>query len=119
MCGASATAISAQDFWQSASYQRYGNAEFFAYSASALRLRELTLGYEIPLPSSQHVIKSAHLNLVALLCQALPRLHQVQVVVGPDLEDAEHLVEKVAMLRGGTRANVKTGALAEAKDDGR
>jgi TonB-linked SusC/RagA family outer membrane protein len=58
-------AISAQDFWQSASYQRYGNAEFFAYSASALRLRELTLGYEIPLPSSQHVIKSAHLNLVA------------------------------------------------------
>jgi hypothetical protein len=57
--------ITAQDFWQTASYQRYGNAEFFAYSASSLRLRELTLGYEIPLPSAQHIIKSAHLNFVA------------------------------------------------------
>lgn len=57
--------IKAQDFWQSASYQRYGNAGFFTYSASTLRLRELTVGYEIPLPGNQHVIKSAHFNVVA------------------------------------------------------
>lgn len=59
------TAISAQDFWQRASYQRYGNAEFFTYSASTLRMREVTLGYDIPLPTSQHVIKNAHINIVA------------------------------------------------------
>jgi len=58
-------AINSQTFWQTASYQRYGNAEFFTYSASTLRLRELTFGYDIPLPSSQHVIKSAHINIIA------------------------------------------------------
>jgi len=59
------TAITSQAFWQTASYQRYGNAGFFTYSASTLRLRELTFGYDIPLPTTQHVIKSAHINVVA------------------------------------------------------
>lgn len=58
-------AITSQAFWQQASYQRYGNAGFFTYTASTLRLRELTLGYDIPLPSSQHIVKTAHISAVA------------------------------------------------------
>jgi TonB-linked SusC/RagA family outer membrane protein len=59
------TAINSQTFWQTASYQRYGNAEFFTYNATAIRMREVTLGYDIPLPKSQSVIKSARINFVA------------------------------------------------------
>ena len=43
--------ISAQDFWQIASGKRYGVAEFFTYSATNIRAREASLGYEIPLKS--------------------------------------------------------------------
>ena len=41
--------INAQDFWQIASGKRYGAGEFFAYKATNFRVRELSLGYEIPL----------------------------------------------------------------------
>ena len=41
--------ISAQDFWQIASGKRYGAGEFFAYKATNFRVREASLGYEIPL----------------------------------------------------------------------
>ena len=41
--------ISAQDFWQIASGKRYGAGEFFAYNATSFRVRELSIGYEIPL----------------------------------------------------------------------
>jgi len=41
-------AITAQDFWQIASGKRYGAGEFFAYDATNFRVRELSLGYEIP-----------------------------------------------------------------------
>ncbi|MEX6686586.1 SusC/RagA family TonB-linked outer membrane protein [Danxiaibacter flavus] len=40
--------IKAQDFWQIASGKRYGNGEFFAYDATSFRVRELSLGYDIP-----------------------------------------------------------------------
>jgi len=40
--------ISAQDFWQIASGKRYGAGEFFAYDATSFRVRELSIGYEIP-----------------------------------------------------------------------
>lgn len=56
--------ISAQDFWTIASGGRYGTGEFFAYDATNFRLRELSLGYSIPLPSS-FAIRSARLSLVA------------------------------------------------------
>lgn len=42
-------AITAQDFWQIASGKRYGAGEFFAYKATSIRARELSLGYDIPL----------------------------------------------------------------------
>jgi hypothetical protein len=41
-------AITAQDFWQIASGKRYGAGEFFAYNATNFRVRELSIGYEIP-----------------------------------------------------------------------
>jgi TonB-linked SusC/RagA family outer membrane protein len=41
--------ITAQDFWQIASGKRYGAGEFFAYSATSFRVREASIGYEIPL----------------------------------------------------------------------
>jgi TonB-linked SusC/RagA family outer membrane protein len=56
--------ITAQDFWTTASGGRYGSAEFFAYSGTNFRVREVSLGYEVPLKSG-FVIKSAKLALVA------------------------------------------------------
>jgi len=56
--------ISAQDFWQIASGKRYGLGEFFTYSATNLRVRELSLGYDIPLGTGLF-IKSAHISAVA------------------------------------------------------
>ena len=37
--------ITAQDFWQIASGKRYGAGEFFAYDATNVRVRELSIGY--------------------------------------------------------------------------
>ena len=56
--------ISSQDFWTTASGGRYGSGEFFAYDATNFRVRELSLGYSIPLPSS-FVIKQARLSFIA------------------------------------------------------
>ena len=56
--------INAQAFWTTASGGRYGSAEFFTYDATNFRVRELSVGYSIPVPSS-FVIKSARLSLVA------------------------------------------------------
>ncbi len=56
--------INAQDYWTTVSGGRYGSAEFFAYDATNFRIREVSLGYNIPLPSS-FVIKSARLSVVA------------------------------------------------------
>ena len=55
--------ITAQQFWKAVSLQRYGTAEFFAYSATNFRLRELTLGYDIPL-HSKAIIKAARISAV-------------------------------------------------------
>jgi len=56
--------ITAQQFWTSASGQRYGIAEFFAYNATNFRVRELSLGYSIPLPEG-FPLKTARFSLVA------------------------------------------------------
>jgi hypothetical protein len=55
--------IKAQDYWTTASGGRYGSAEFFSYDATNLRIREVSLGYNIPLPSA-FVIKSAKISLI-------------------------------------------------------
>lgn len=55
--------ITAQDFWQIASGKRYGAGEFFAYDATNFRVRELSLGYNLPLKNVK-AIKSAKLMLV-------------------------------------------------------
>jgi hypothetical protein len=56
-------AITSQDFWQIASGGRYGTGDFFAYDATNFRLRELSLGYSIPLPET-FPIKTARISLV-------------------------------------------------------
>ena len=56
--------IDAQGFWTTASGGRYGSAEFFTYDATNFRVRELSVGYNIPVPST-FAIKSARLSLVA------------------------------------------------------
>ncbi|HEY5406964.1 MAG TPA: SusC/RagA family TonB-linked outer membrane protein [Ginsengibacter sp.] len=58
------TTINAQTFWQTVSNQRYGTAEFFTYDATNFRVRELSLGYEIPL-RSKVIIKAAKISAVA------------------------------------------------------
>jgi len=55
--------ITAQDFWQTASGKDYGAGEFFAYDATNFRLRELTLGYQIPIRPNK-TINSAKISLV-------------------------------------------------------
>jgi TonB-linked SusC/RagA family outer membrane protein len=56
--------VTAQEFWQKASGKRYGNGEFFAYDATNYRIRELSVGYDIPVPSN-FAIKNARFSLVA------------------------------------------------------
>jgi TonB-linked SusC/RagA family outer membrane protein len=56
--------ITAEQFWQTASGQRYGVGQFFAYDATSLRLREFSLGYDIPLHNTT-VIKSLRISAVA------------------------------------------------------
>jgi hypothetical protein len=57
--------IKAQDYWTTASGGRYGSAEFFAYDATNFRVRELTVGYNLPIPRSMVFVKSARLSFVA------------------------------------------------------
>ena len=61
--GAVSKTINAQDFWQIASGKRYGAGEFFAYDATNLRVRELSIGYNIPVKNTK-VIKAAKLSFV-------------------------------------------------------
>lgn len=61
---ANTTAINAEAFWQTVSQGRYSWGEFFTYSATNFRLRELTLGYNLPLPTS-FFLKSARLSFTA------------------------------------------------------
>jgi hypothetical protein len=58
------TTITAQQFWQTASGQRYGVGQFFAYDATSIRVREVSLGYDIPLHNTT-VIKSLRFSAVA------------------------------------------------------
>jgi TonB-linked SusC/RagA family outer membrane protein len=61
---ANTTAINAEAFWQTVSQGRYSWGEFFTYSATNFRLRELTLGYNIPVPSN-FFLKNARLSFTA------------------------------------------------------
>ena len=60
------TTISAQDFWQIASGKRYGAGEFFAYDATNFRVREASIGYDIPLKSNSFFsfVKGMKISLV-------------------------------------------------------
>jgi len=53
----------AQDFWQIASGKRYGAGEFFAYDATNIRLREVSLGMNLNVKSLDF-LQSARLSLV-------------------------------------------------------
>jgi TonB-linked SusC/RagA family outer membrane protein len=57
------TTITAQDFWQIASGKRYGAGEFFAYDATNFRVRELSIGYNIPVKKIK-IVNSAKLSIV-------------------------------------------------------
>lgn len=59
-----AKSITAQDFWQIASGKRYGAGEFFAYDATNIRIRELSIGYSIPVKNTKF-IKAAKLSFVS------------------------------------------------------
>jgi hypothetical protein len=62
-----AATVSAQQFWsagsESTSGKRYGIGEFFAYDATNFRIRELSIGYDIPVPGN-FFIKSARFSVV-------------------------------------------------------
>ena len=58
------TAINAQQFWTTASGGRYGSAEFFTYNATNFRVRELSIGYTVPVPENS-VFKVVRISAVA------------------------------------------------------
>ncbi len=57
-------AISSQQFWQTVSGKRHGTGEFYAYDATNFRVREISIGYSLPVPN-YFFIKSAEISLVA------------------------------------------------------
>jgi len=58
------TPITSQQFWTTASGGRYGTAEFFTYDATNFRLRELSIGYTIPVPETS-IFKVVRISAVA------------------------------------------------------
>jgi hypothetical protein len=62
------TNVTAQQFWSAGdnvtSGQRYGVGELFTYDATSFRIRELSIGYNIPVPSN-FFIRTAKFSLVA------------------------------------------------------
>ncbi len=58
------TPINSQQFWTTASGGRYGTAEFFTYDATNFRVRELSIGYTIPVPDNS-VFKMVRISAVA------------------------------------------------------
>lgn len=61
---ANTTAVNAETFWQTVSQGRYTWGKFFSYSTTNFRLREATLGYNIPTPPNSF-IKNLRLSLTA------------------------------------------------------
>lgn len=57
-------AVNAEQFWQTVSQGRYSWGEFFTYSTTNFRLRELSLGYNVPLPE-KFFFKNAKVSLTA------------------------------------------------------
>ncbi len=58
------TTINSQQFWTTASGGRYGSAEFFTYDATSFRVRELSIGYSVPVPDNS-VFKVVRISAVA------------------------------------------------------
>ena len=56
--------IDAQQFWQTVSNKRSATGEFFTYDATNFRVRELSVGYTLPL-AKDLFIKSARVSFVA------------------------------------------------------
>jgi len=59
--------VTAQQFWQAGSNsttgKRYGVGEFFTYDATNFRVRELSIGYNVPLPAN-FIFKSIRISAV-------------------------------------------------------
>jgi len=53
--------IDAQSFWTTVSDKRYAAGEFFAYDATNFRVREVSIGYQIPLDNKY--IRSAKISI--------------------------------------------------------
>lgn len=58
------TPINAETFWTTVSGGRYSWAEFFTYNTTNVRLREITLGYNIPF-GENFFFKNARISFVA------------------------------------------------------
>jgi hypothetical protein len=77
------TEINSQQFWQTVSGKRFATGEFYTYDATNFRIRELSVGYDIPLPEL-FVIKSAKLSVVARNLMWLYRGKSVLKIPGLD-----------------------------------
>lgn len=75
------TPINAETFWQTVSQGRYSWGEFFTYSTTNFRLRELSVGYNIPVPQD-FLFKSMRLSFTARNLFFLYRGHAKMEIPG-------------------------------------
>ena len=66
--------------------------------------------HQIRPPGGEHRLKAGQ-HARSRLRQRLAGLHQVEIVIGDDVEDGQHLIEHLAVLRGDAHANVERAAV--------
>jgi TonB-linked SusC/RagA family outer membrane protein len=111
--------VTAQQFWtagnNSTTGQRYGVAEFFTYSATNFRIRELSIGYNIPVPQG-FFIKSAKFSLVARNLAWLYRGESILDI--PGIGKRKLQIDPDMSLGNGNFQGVQVGALPSTRSLG-
>ena len=95
--------IDAETFWQTASGQRYGVGQFFAYNATSLRMREVSFGYDIPLHNT-NILKGLRISAVARnlfwiyrgsTILAVPGMSKRKMWMDPDMSNGNSVFQGV------------------------
>lgn len=109
------TGINAQDFWTTASGGRYGTAEFFTYNATNFRVRELSIGYTVPVPDNS-VFKVVRISAVARNLFFLYRGYSILEI--PGLEKRKMAFDPDMSLGNGNWQGISYGTLPSTRSLG-
>jgi TonB-linked SusC/RagA family outer membrane protein len=111
--------VTAQQFWSagqsSTSGKRYGVGEFFTYDATNFRVRELSIGYKIPVPAN-FFIKGARFSIVARNLAWLYRGSSVLNI--PGLGTRKLQIDPDMSLGNGNYQGVQYGSLPSTRSIG-